>query len=224
MKQVSKIWRAILMLSSLCVAFTSGELQEPIEDIVETFNAKLYFDLRLQPTSSNQLCNRQLESFQRSLDNNIKWARQMRDAWGHIPSGIFSGNLYDFGNFDQCINFEHYSEETGEILGQHCTLMIPYDRDQLNVRAKITTPNRSKENKFTMFFNLNLKLSSSQQKDIGIGICVPASCPPDDVKTIADDALMKLWNATTSTSYSQKSFCTIRRQFSQFSVIQITAM
>lgn len=141
MKQVStRLLRAAFMLS-LCVAATCGELQKPIE--VEVFNPKPFFDLRLQPSSSSELCNRQLEIFQKDLDNNVKWARQMRDAWGHIQSGIFSGNLYDFGNFDQCINFEHYSRETGEILGQHCTLMIPYDRDQLNVIAKITTPNRS---------------------------------------------------------------------------------
>jgi hypothetical protein len=51
------------------------------------------------------------------------------DSWGSFPSGIYSGNLYDFGSFDQCLKFEHDTNTTnlGVIEGQHCTLMIPFE-------------------------------------------------------------------------------------------------
>lgn len=92
---------------------------------------------------SEVLCNDQLEYFQEGISKDSMWARQMIDAWGTFPSGTFSGNLYDFGSFDQCINFKHNSENVGEILGQHCTLMIPFERrDSKNVTTKFMPPSR----------------------------------------------------------------------------------
>lgn len=87
---------------------------------------------------SNDLCNKQLIHFEESFELN---ERKMRDAWGKTPSGMFSGNLYDFGNFDQCIEVKHYSENVGEISGQHCTLMIPFDRDS-ELHSKFMPPSR----------------------------------------------------------------------------------
>lgn len=111
-------------------------------DISKKINFQFSFNLRLRPNSSNELCNKELRHFQESLDRNELWARKMRDAWGRVPSGVFSGNVFDFGNFDQCINFEHQSIETGKILGQHCTLQVPFEREQ-PAMAKITAPTRS---------------------------------------------------------------------------------
>lgn len=92
---------------------------------------------------SNGLCNRQLSYFLDGLDRNVLWAREMRDSWGNVPSGLFSGNVYDFGSFDQCINFRHYSMDVGEISGQHCTLMIPFDlRDSNEQISKFMPPSR----------------------------------------------------------------------------------
>lgn len=47
----------------------------------------------------------------------------MFDAWGKIPSGIFYGNSFERGNFDQCLLTSHDSdnETVGTIKGQYCT-------------------------------------------------------------------------------------------------------
>lgn len=100
-------------------------------------------DFRLKSDSSHEMCRRQLKYFQESLDQNVLWARKMRDAWGNIPSGRFSGNVFDFGNYDQCLNLHYSSETVGEILGQHCTLSIPFDRVDQPQMAKINTFSRS---------------------------------------------------------------------------------
>lgn len=41
------------------------------------------------------------------------------DAWGKLPSGILSGNFYEFGAFSQCFNIERFNElyETQYCLG-----------------------------------------------------------------------------------------------------------
>lgn len=117
-----------------------------IENSDETFSANFDtfkpFDLKFEQIAATELCNRQIKHFQEALSRNDLWARKMRDSWGKVPSGIFSGNLFDFGNFDQCLDFQHYSYKTGEILGQHCTLMVPFDREN-SVLGRITTPSRS---------------------------------------------------------------------------------
>lgn len=115
-------------------------------DIDDPRNYKpLNFDLsfKLKSDSPNDLCNSQLQYFQNSLDENVLWARKMRDAWGNVPSGIFSGNQFDFGNFDQCIRFKHEAGELGEISGQHCTLMVPFDREEQTNMARINTFSKS---------------------------------------------------------------------------------
>lgn len=44
----------------------------------------------------------------------------MVDAWGKVPSGILAGNLYELGNFDQCLSIEQSVVNAGRIRGQYC--------------------------------------------------------------------------------------------------------
>lgn len=125
------------------ILLCQASIPEDVESITKIQSSfQFSFDLDLRPNSSSELCNQQLELFQEGLDRNEIWARKLKDAWGRVPSGIFSGNVFDFGNFDQCINFEHQTIETGKILGQHCTVRIPFEREQ-HTMARITAPTRS---------------------------------------------------------------------------------
>lgn len=42
------------------------------------------------------------------------------DSWGKIPSGLYSGNFFDFGMFDQCLDVSHASDDGNTIKGQYC--------------------------------------------------------------------------------------------------------
>lgn len=50
----------------------------------------------------------------------------MFDTWGKFQEGILNGNIHNFGDFDQCLNFEHVTtmSDIGIIKGKHC--MISY--------------------------------------------------------------------------------------------------
>lgn len=58
------------------------------------------------------------------------------DSWGKLPSGIFSGNSFEFGAFSQCFHLErdglHYPT-------QYCLATITFSMKDLlpNVRTKI---------------------------------------------------------------------------------------
>lgn len=34
------------------------------------------------------------------------------DAWGKIPTGILSGNLFELGNFDQCLDIAYQHQQS----------------------------------------------------------------------------------------------------------------
>lgn len=44
----------------------------------------------------------------------------MVDAWGKMPSGILAGNLYELGNFDQCLSIDKAMVDAPRIRGQYC--------------------------------------------------------------------------------------------------------
>lgn len=48
----------------------------------------------------------------------------MFDAWAKIQSGFESGNVNNFGSFDQCLAIEHRYKpgEHGVMRGQHCQI------------------------------------------------------------------------------------------------------
>lgn len=48
----------------------------------------------------------------------------MIDAWGKLPSGILSGNLYEIGNFDQCLEIDHSTKNFGQLNGQYCLTQL----------------------------------------------------------------------------------------------------
>lgn len=108
----------------------------------EQLNKQLDFNFNFSTIISNDLCNSHLAASQDSLERNVLWARKIRDSWGKVPSGLFSGNYFDLGNFDQCIDVRYVADDVGEITGQHCTLMIPYDLER-NTETKLAAPSRS---------------------------------------------------------------------------------
>lgn len=49
----------------------------------------------------------------------------MVDSWGKIPPGILNGDLYDLGDFDQCMAASHHINDiSGTFDGQFCLAQI----------------------------------------------------------------------------------------------------
>lgn len=167
-------------------------------------NIELNKNITSKTSTAEELCNQQLNHFRENLDRKVLWARKLRDSWGNVPSGIISGNLYDFGSFDQCINFKHQSTEVGDILGQHCTLLIPYDRNDV-------------ENQFNAKF---MPPTRNPDVNVGIGVCVPASCNPDNGMEISVEILKTEFNVTSA----HIAFCSKTRKPFEFDGLQIFAM
>lgn len=51
----------------------------------------------------------------------------MYDAWGKIPSGVLSGNHYELGDYDACLQVQHRNDDAaavGTVHGQYCLAQV----------------------------------------------------------------------------------------------------
>lgn len=50
----------------------------------------------------------------------------MYDSWSKLQSGIFSRNVQDLGNYDQCIEFNHVTDSSivENIQGKYCATIF----------------------------------------------------------------------------------------------------
>ncbi|XP_052903397.1 O-acyltransferase like protein-like [Anopheles moucheti] len=87
-------------------------------------------------TANEQACLNQLDVFARSFDAGELWALSMYDSWGKNPAGILFGNVFAFGNFDQCRRISHQGALT-KLGGQHCTLYVDLSRTGVPVPAPL---------------------------------------------------------------------------------------
>lgn len=60
------------------------------------------------------------------------------DAWAKIQSGFDSGNVINFGSFDQCLSIQE-QYETGTIQGQHCMIFYGPHASAITPRPPDTT-------------------------------------------------------------------------------------
>jgi Nose resistant-to-fluoxetine protein, N-terminal domain len=123
------------------------------------------------------------------------------DAWGRPPSGFFSGNLIDLGNFDQCLDYSHQPRLSNltSIRGQYCLVTI-------RPNPGIVQSQRS------TFQNLDLRMMpgtrSSSIFRLSLGVCLPAACSPQTVHTQLENVL-NMFNLTTN-GYNQADFCHVQ--------------
>lgn len=86
-------------------------------------------------------CLGQLAFFVNGLQQREIWAISIFDAWSKLQSGIFSGNLANYGHFDQCVRSRHSMDGIGEFQGQHCVTSFQVQSNGLenfdNVNDKI---------------------------------------------------------------------------------------
>ncbi|KAH8268347.1 hypothetical protein KR026_005456, partial [Drosophila bipectinata] len=69
-------------------------------------------------------CNTDLTALLKGISSQQTWALKMVDSWGSIPSGVFTGDSYDLGNFDECLSIDKLVEENRKISGKYCFLTI----------------------------------------------------------------------------------------------------
>lgn len=168
--------------------------------------------------TANELCDSQVKYFHDELRVGTFWAKKVRDSWGNLPiTGTYSGNKFDFGQFDQCVNFRQNSKAYGSFIGKYCIIFVTSSDQEILQR----TDNES-------IFKIEPKIfppTRSLDKDLGFGVCLPDSCTANDIRDIIDLELKSTKGLSVSSTYDQELFCstTLQRR-PELNKLQTSAM
>ncbi|XP_016949726.1 nose resistant to fluoxetine protein 6 [Drosophila biarmipes] len=121
---------SFLLLSGL-VAFSASESVD--SDVLKRYGYLRHLrPLRMEFTeyfqnvslSSNddELCLKELGALINGLSSSEYWALKMMDSWGSIPSGLLTENMFDLGNFDECLSINEVIGSQN-IRGKYCFLI-----------------------------------------------------------------------------------------------------
>ncbi|KAG7202798.1 hypothetical protein KM043_009961 [Ampulex compressa] len=131
-------------------------------------------------------CKRHADIFHRELAKFSLWALKMYDATAKMPSGLLSGNVNQFGDFDECIGVEG----SEGIKGQYCLAYLQLDVE--DTRPDLKHLHR--------LLHAHYMLRSNQTdpghrvprfSSVQWAVCTPASCTPRDVQTSLQDTLSR---------------------------------
>ncbi|XP_017001505.2 nose resistant to fluoxetine protein 6 [Drosophila takahashii] len=177
-----KILSYILLSGLVLISATSREVENVLQgfhrlrelkplgaEFADYFQNVTLKDLSLSgsrlTTKEDLLCLSDMSKFMLALQSGQYWALKMIDAWGSIPSGLFTGNVYDLGNFDECINIQKDS-----IRGKYCFLEV--------------SPSKM----------LGLESALAGIVKMKIATCFPASCSATHMNKFVDQIMQRVLN------------------------------
>ncbi|KAK6625956.1 hypothetical protein RUM43_006255 [Polyplax serrata] len=144
------------------------------------------------PANESQ-CWRDMELVQKQAVGLNMWALKMLDASAKLPSGIISGNLNQFGDFDECISVLG-GNQGQKIKGKYCLA---------NIHIKINNEN-AEEPKIQALDDAihSHRMLTNNIFDEGHripkfetfvwGVCVPSSCSSRDIEAALGYKLKKI--------------------------------
>ncbi|KAK9869956.1 hypothetical protein WA026_006054 [Henosepilachna vigintioctopunctata] len=146
--------------------------------------------------------------------------RYLFDASTKFPSGIFSGSIYDTGNFDECISVKVPGDD--KFSGQHCMAhfkIAPLDA----VPLKTDFVNEYEE--YERIFNMTTwhkvakyanDASKQSRDEIFFTFCIPSSCTHEDLEDVlkANFNAMKDYLPLKLEVDVNKMSCRVKREYS----------
>ncbi|KAG5678859.1 hypothetical protein PVAND_008490 [Polypedilum vanderplanki] len=174
----------------------------------------LIFNFVASTAIDDAKCDAQLEYFDQALSKHEKWAIELFDAWTKLQSGIVSGNVNDFGHFDQCVKFRHESDDTKveKIQGKHC--MIFY-------RALENATEHESDRKFD--WREIVKLMRERSLRLGAGVCLPSTCSAAKIRHYVNETVLSSSDLVITNDYDQSIFCSTNDSI-PFETIDVVAI
>ncbi|KAK4883163.1 hypothetical protein RN001_006482 [Aquatica leii] len=151
-------------------------------------------------TMLSRNCKKGVTRFLTGLKHNQIWALKMYDATAKLPPGILSGNVNQFGDYDECLSLQ---------LSQYCLAEVKLDliQDELY---------QSTKNLIHSYFPFRGTFDDPQHRipdfsSIRWGICIPSECTSQELqqflqtnlnaKVRVQERMCKKSHTTTSLSF-----------------------
>ncbi|XP_058797973.1 nose resistant to fluoxetine protein 6-like [Phymastichus coffea] len=142
------------------------------------------FDPAAGPVSAE--CRRQSDIFRRELNKFSLWALKMYDATAKMPSGLLSGNVNQFGDFDECMGVEG----SAGIRGKYCLAYLQLDVDQS--RADLLHLHRLVHSHYAFRSNITDPGHRVPRfSTVSWAVCAPSGCSARDVEASLKHSLVR---------------------------------
>ncbi|BFF91966.1 nose resistant to fluoxetine protein 6-like [Drosophila madeirensis] len=166
-------YQRLISLRSLGVEFAEHFRNASLSDL-DLFHPRI-------PSQEDLICIADMAQFMQALTTGKLWAAKMIDAWGSIPSGLLNGNIYDLGNFDECVKIRKEITSSHSINGKYCFLKVSVGFLPQNV-ARLTN---------------NMRIAS----------CFPASCSAAHIDAFLGQLMQKLLNSSSTSIQIREATC-----------------
>ncbi|XP_022209522.2 nose resistant to fluoxetine protein 6-like isoform X3 [Drosophila obscura] len=170
---VPRNYQRLMGLRSLGVEFAEHFRNESLTEL-DLFISRI-------PSQEDLLCLADMAQFMQALTGGQLWALKMIDAWGSIPSGLLEGNIFNFGNFDECVRISKEITSSHSINGKYCFLKVSVGSLPQSV-ALLTNAMR-------------------------IGSCFPASCSAALMDAFLGQLVQKLFNSNSTSIQIRETSC-----------------
>jgi hypothetical protein len=156
------------------------------------------------------LCEKQVLLLVGGYQRKELWALKVFDAWGKSQPGLFSGNLINFGHFDQCLemNIKFDDPADGHFIGQHCLIFFENDPESTNVRLNFTPSIADLILPQVLHTELIKQYMNVFKVNMATSICVPSLCTGDMVTKIAN-RMLSVHGMKKSEIYDQEILCNV---------------
>ncbi|XP_066140764.1 nose resistant to fluoxetine protein 6-like isoform X2 [Euwallacea fornicatus] len=128
---------------------------------------------RILEDIENEKCRKDSISVMQALMNFEGWALQMFDATPKFPTGQLYSNMYQLGNFDECIRVVQPLKDNRVIKGQYCLAKISFKPNKNE--SLVDEAFMINESRFRGDYNSTL---------IRWAVCLPSTCLPEDGQQI----------------------------------------
>ncbi|XP_071455271.1 O-acyltransferase like protein-like [Hetaerina americana] len=147
----------------------------------------------------NERCREETRELLKGLRNFTLWATQIFDASVKYPIGILSGNVYNMGDFDECLSVRGPQDIRGRYCLAHVEIKEP---EKAKARRLKGEPMATTQDPFAVW--LHPMTSTWEQiefkgarwrhrRDTAFwAMCVPASCSAGDLQTVMNHVLPPL--------------------------------
>ncbi|RZC32900.1 nose resistant to fluoxetine protein 6-like, partial [Asbolus verrucosus] len=161
------MWKIIFWL--LCVTSASCDNSEKPQLL------SLWRDFPLHAAMNKTIlqpqCRKAYQNFLKQVENNDLSALKMLDATAKLPSGILSGNIIQYGDFDECMGVE---------TAQYCLVEMDFDHLWRKPHSKLKDLVHS-------YYLFREDFSDPAHRLPGFsmarwGFCIPRECSSDDLE------------------------------------------
>ncbi|XP_043188098.1 nose resistant to fluoxetine protein 6-like [Amphibalanus amphitrite] len=148
----------------------------------------------ITPIANTQLsaeCYRDSQKYIQSIFTEL-WALRMFDATGKLPDGVLIGNVFPWGNWDECLNTTAHYTTTNPITkektehsfaGKYCTVyLFKITKEQLSDRP--SAPSRGRVGLAPLIPLIQTPFQPT------VGVCIPSSCSSTELMIGLNGALI----------------------------------